>query len=162
MGGRAMTVSTLAISMATVSFAQSPLETIRGNYRRMTAAYVGKDTNQFLSHFAPVVVSQAGSGGRVTRTEFAANLNNLFQQAEKVQIVYKIQSYQAGSETVIVTVRSSRIFLLKLDGQRSVREGTTDIKHTWKLRNGRWEISEINRLGAPGYSRRANSSYYWI
>lgn len=162
MSGRALTVPSLALLVISGVAGQTPLEDIRGNYRRMSEAYVRKDTGRFLAHFAPVVVSQAGSGGRVAKSQFAANLNNLFQQAERIQMLYQIRSYQEGSDTVIVTVRSSRIFLLKLDGQRSVREGTTDIRHTWTRRNGRWEISEIFRLGPPGYGRQANSSYYWI
>lgn len=147
---------------ASASHAQSPAGAIERLYVRMEQAYCRKDTDAFLAFFAPTVASQSFAGGQAERSQLAPGLNNLFGQTEQLRMRYRVQSVQSAGTQAIVIVRSSRIILMKQDDRRVVREGTTDIRHTWKLMDGRWQIAGIERLGPPAYGRRANLSYYWI
>lgn len=150
------------IAFAGPAVAQTPLQKIQRHYDKMAEAYTRKDADAFLAHFAPVVTSENFRGGRTERQQFALGLDALFDRSERLRMMYRIQSLQSAPNTIVVIVRSSRIILEVIEGRRNLREGTTDIRHTWKLIKGRWLISDIYRIGAPGYGRRANSPYYWI
>ena len=124
-----------------------PFPPLEERHEASRRAYLARDLQGYMGHFAPDLVYTQADGKTITLAQLSSQVSQQLQRFSSADWVSKVESEERNGDTVVEVITQKGTFNATAFGLiHRAWEFERRGRYTWRVHEGRWRVAEVEVL----------------